>query len=727
MTLKYAQGFETILDDSDIRAQGWIQSPVLRRNTTVPSATTVPGRSLAMMGAAGTAGTAVIGQSGTSDAGFMNLGVTVNQAWTAGGFTFGIAGKFNSGNYAAIGIGAIGSNNGGVTFDGTLYWAIRYTGTYSVCTSPDLITWTATASQPPIALHSGTTITYMGSGVVAIVGCAFISGGTMSMFYTTNSGSSWTTISPDSGASNTLFGRAFQTGNATYPHGLILSSSNRGQFWVGTLGGTLSSIATGLTMGSTNQVATLRTFSGLLVQGVLNASSLCQIFSAQSSSSTLNTAAAWTISTSSANIGTPQDITYISASNLWVIATSTGIWTTPASGSTSAPTFASGTFTATQRYSTGAISSVWLVGSTLVALGALGAILTSTDGITWASVGTRIISATTGNSWNAALYDGTKYVVFSDSTNGVVATSTDLQTGYVPTYVAENAENAGSAYVGTGVWGATTVPTNGGTWTTAGSLAMFAASASGGNRTVTLGNFAFGNITTTPVAADNNTHYYEITATKDPANTNKFFVSWAVDNVQVFSSGATSYLLGSSASDTTSILVTNLSRTLQWTRFDDMYFTLNDGVANTTQGPLGPINIVALRPSSDAQAQWTKSGTAASNALTVRATALSSATGSVTTSVDGAKDLYATADTVPANYKVRAAYVEGYFARTSTTNPTVSVGIQSGSSETDSATTSIPSANYTYLSQIVERDPNGNVSWTPTSIQSAKIAITKVS
>jgi hypothetical protein len=727
MSLKYAQGFETILDDSDIRTQGWIQSPVLRRNTTVPSATTVPGRSLALMGTAGTAGTAVIGQSGTADPGFVNLGVTVNQAWTAGGFTFGIAGKFNSGALAVIGAGNSGTNNGAVTFDGTLYWAVRYTGTYSICTSPDLITWTATASQPPFALHANTTITYIGNGIVAVVGCAFISGGSMSIFYSSNAGASWTTITPDSGASNTLFGRAFPTGNATYPHGLILSSSNKGQLWIGTLGGTLSSIASGLTMGSNNQAATLRTFNGLLVQAVLNASSLCQIFSAPSSSSTLNTAAAWTISTSSANIGIPQDITYIASSNFWVIATSTGIWTTPASGSTSAPTFAAGTFTATQRYSAGGISSVWQIGSTLVALGALGAVLTSTDGLTWTSVGTRIISATSGNSWNAALYDGTRYIAFSDGTNGVVATSSDLQTGFFPTYVAENAESAGSAYVGTGVWAATTIPTNGGTWTTAGSLAMFAAAPSGGNRTVTLGNFAVGNIATASVASDNNTHYYEITATKDPANTNKFFVSWSIDNVQVFSSGSTSYLLGSSASDTTSVLVTNLSRTLQWTRFDDMYFTLNDGVANTLQGPLGAINIVALRPSTDTQAQWTKSGSAASNALTVRATALSSATGSVTTSVDGAKDLYATADTVPANYRVRAAYVEGYFARTSTTNPTVSVGIQSGSSEVDSATTSIPSTNYTYLSQIVERDPNGNVSWTPTSIQSAKIAITKVS
>ncbi|MGF3867676.1 hypothetical protein ACQX8V_14810, partial [Staphylococcus aureus] len=119
------------------------------------------------------------------------------------------------------------------------------------------------------------------------------------------------------------------------------------------------------------------------------------------------------------------------------MASTTGIYTIPNPGAVGTAGLLTGTLTPTLRSSAGgSISALMLVGSYMVAFGANGYIATSTDGITW----TAITPLQNNGAWQAALYDGSKYVVFSDNVNGIIATSPDLKTNFQATYATENAE-----------------------------------------------------------------------------------------------------------------------------------------------------------------------------------------------------------------------------------------------------------------------------------------------
>jgi hypothetical protein len=739
MTLKYMQGFETMRDDSDLRAQGWAPNPskaTTKNVALIPSVTALSGISLRPMGPfqSPTSSTANWGAAAANDFGYFNTGITVNQAWNAGGVTLGFGAKFNSGSTIYYGAGT-SSNPNQVCFDGTHYWAIQNNAGFSyVAYSTNLQTWTTCPSQPTLD-SSSTAIAYMGNGVICVIGTA-TSSLLITASYTSNMGSTWSSqqLVSDSGYPGTMTGTAIGSTNSTYPHvvvGVTTESSStaygNGGLFVGTLGGTMTQVAT-VTSENTYSTMKPRINGGLVSVGIYT-TSISTLYTATASNSSLNTAGAW--STASLT-GYATDIVYNPVSNIWVYTTTAGIYSFPNTGAVGTAVAPTGSPTCTQRYSTAGMCGIIWTGTQLVAIGQAGHIITSPDGITWTETGGHILPVGSTFNWQNWLYDNTQYVLFSDSSSGIIATTPDCVTNYVVQYAMESAEVStaitssvlGSGLISGGAPSATT-----GQWAlTAGSggpLFLQVGPASSGSRPIALDEYEVGSagfsgsVSTTPLY-----HYYELHYVK-ATGTNSFTCSLYIDGNLI---GTSTSVQISSTSDTTSLFIICFQRNGVFTAFDDIYVTLDDGVANTNQGPLGIVNIVARRPNTDVQDQWSAVGSAGSNSLSADQSALSSQSSNyVQTYVNGNKDIYSSTNTLPANYNVKAVSVEGYFAKGGTTNAAVNLGLESGSVEVDTSTVTLTSNTPTYVSNIVENDPNVSAAWTPTTVVASKIVINKVS
>lgn len=740
MTLKFMQGWETCRDDSDARVQGWLNAPVKAQMAFGPSLSGLAGTSMRPIGSYSTSSSTVApGGSGVTDYGYYNTGITVNQAWLAGGFAWGFGARFNSGVSASYGAGAFtnigytGNNTNSACFDGTRYWAIQLIGsTYTVVYTTDFITWTAAPVQP-VTLNAGTSISHVGSGVIVLIGST-TSSTALTIWYTSNQGLSWSSQNlGTANAAGTQVGNAIATGNATYPHAVYVgtnaTNTGSGALFVGTIGGTMTQVltTTGSTGGWANNAFRSKIVGGLICINTCQ-NGVSSYFIAPSSASNLNAAAAWTTITFGAGTPVLTDITYSAVSNMWIVSTTQGtgqgIATFANPGTPGTANQPTGVQTLTNRYSTVGMSSVWTVGSTVVAVGSYGHIITSADGgITWTESGGHILPVGTATiGWNGTFFDGTQYVLFSDNTTGVIATSPDLQTNFTVKYVREGTEysitNDTAAY--TGIAGAAAAPVSGGTWSNNANICYLNVStASGGARTVGL-SFANGNqLATASISTSSLYHYWEIVATAT-ATGNTFNISWYCDGA--LQGTVTNQLCATSTSDTTTLMILTFTRMATFTAYDDMYFNLIDGVG--LSGQLGPVNIVAARPSTDVQAQWVKNGSASSNSLSVNQPAYSSQSANYVSSGNaGDKDIYTSPNVIPSNYTVKAVAAEAVFTRTSTSAPTVNVGIQSSATESDSAAASLTSSNPTFVQGIFQKDPNGNVAWTNANAAAIKTVL----
>lgn len=728
MTLKYMQGFETMLDDSDLRAALWAPNPsksTTKNVVTVPSVTGLAGLSLRPMGLfqSPLTGTAALGSSGANDFGYFNTGVTVNQAWTAGGFTLGFGARFNSGVAASYAAGGT-ANSAQACYDGVRYWAVQLIGsTYNLAYSTNLQTWTVAPSQPT-AISALTTICSLGGGAVAV---ANVNGGNYTIYSSSNQGSSWTsTVLAASGVAGS-YGATIATGNSTYPHAALVTSANSGStnygIYVGTLGGTMVKAFTPAVGG--NSPSQPHLIGGLIVFAQGGTSSTT-IFMATASNSALNTSGAWSAGSWS-GITTCNDIAYNPVSNLWVIVGNGGIYTIPNTGAVGTATALTGTLTLTNRYSTVGMQNIVWTGTQLIATGLQGRILTSPDGITWTDTGSHILPTGVANTnWQCLINDGSKYILFSDSTTGLIVTTADLLTNFQCAYAQESPEVTqaiATTMIGTGVYPATSAPSlTTGTWgqPVASTSYMVIGPQSGGTRPVAINRNDTGAsiFTGTLRVAVGSYHYFELHYVKSSATVNTFTMSIYMDGVLIgTASAATAW---APTSDTTSLLVLAFQRNGVFTAFDDMYVTLDDAVANTLQGPIGIVNIVVQRPETDTQAQWVKNGSAGTNSLSVNQPALSSlSTNFVSSNNAGDKDIYGTTDNLPSGYTPKAVQVEAYYARTSTTSPVVNTGLISGGTEVDGAQVTIANATPTYVSQIVERNPNGGGAWTAATVNAA--------
>jgi hypothetical protein len=718
MTLKYMQGFETMRDDTDYLLQGWtrVSGP---RSSFVPSISAVAGTSMHTLGTF-TASAVAPGAAGATDPGYFNTGVTVNQAWLAGGFSFGAFAKVNGGVAAAYGSGsAINCNQ--ACFDGTKYWAIQYNaGAYNVATSPDLINWTVTTAQPT-ALGAASSIFALGGGIIGVYGSTAAST-SYTVYYTNNAGTSWSNYSLGTITSAVSDGVGISTGNSSFPHA-VYSFAATGSLYVGTVGVSMASVATS-SAASQNTVARPKITSGLITFIAANSSS-GTIFSATASNASLNTAGAWTTATFT-TVTSPTDLAYNPTSNTWVISSSLGIHSFPNAGAAGTPLAPSGALTLTPRYSTVGIQNVFWNGTQLVGIGLQGHIITSPDGVVWTEQGQHLIPVgTSGYDWRCSINDGTRYVLFSDATNGIVATTPDLVTNYQAQYVMESARASASNNYGIFGLYSGTAPSSTGLWTvTANSFGYNASVPSGGSMTVTMSATVTNYATFTVSTATTLSHYYEMVFTPVAGTANTFSVNVYVDGTLVQSYA--SVPMAASTSDTTSLLIISLDRRGAFTAYDDMYFNVQDGVG--LSGQLGPINIIARRPTTDVQDQWVKTGSAASNALSVNQPALSSqSTNYVTSANAGDKDIYTSNTTIPAGYVAKAVQLEAMVARTSSTVATVNIGLISGTTEVDSANVALGANTATYVAQVYQMDPNGNKAWTNAAVVAAEMVANHVS
>jgi hypothetical protein len=220
------------------------------------------------------------------------------------------------------------------------------------------------------------------------------------------------------------------------------------------------------------------------------------------------------------------------------------------------------------------------------------------------------------------------------------------------------------------------------------------------------------------------THYYELVYTKSTSAVNSFTFQLFVDNVLVY--GPTAAQPVAATTDTTSVLFAIIPTTQCVSQVDDVYLNFIDG--SGMSGVQGTLNIVAQRPTTDVQAQWVKSGSAASNSLSVATSALSSVPGNyVSSSNAGDKDIYSSSATVPTGYTVKGIQVDAMMTKTSTTNPVVNIGVSSGSTETDSTNVTLSTQNVAQLVSLpIDKDPNGNVAWTNASVQASKFVLNHV-
>lgn len=748
MSLKYMQGFETARDDSDLRLQGWSvspQAPTTKKVTFAPSVTNVPGTSLRPVGAfqSSDAFSATWGSVADQTWGYYNTGYTVQQAWNAGGITLGFGAKLNSnaGYYVSAGYGQ------GCGFDGTRYWGFRRTSATNISTSTDLINWTDTPAQ----ISDAVAMAYSATSHVPLV-TSNVNGTTTALNYTTNNGSSWTSVTlpvtPNSVASTPM--GPVDTGNSAFPH-VVPVVSNIGSGFQSILYALVGNATTGsftVTLnggGSTQAVQAVLT-SGRLLGGSSGVVSL--FFSgyglmAVAANSALNTAGAWSSFSVTAAAWTAPgpsgdyilDMAFLPAANRYIFATSRGLMFAANPGGTpGTPSPLSGTVTMTlaQSISVTPPTQLILVGSTMFAVTTSGAVYSTTDGVTWTLTGSPLTNLSDGGYINY-LYDGSKYVLFTTSSTGIIATTTDMVNNWqaINVYEAADATSTGlSGGVGSGlIVSQSGAPAANGTFTVfdtyGGFLHLFVTGASGGNRQWgildSVGNYT-PYLTGSLSATSNLYHYFEMRYVKNSASTNQFDVYMYIDGVQVGSKFTYQFTRNI---DTTGLFLIGFQRSGCFTAIDDIYVTLEDGTG--LSGNLGQINIVSQRPTTDVQAQWVPTGGTGTNASAVSQSALSSMSSkNVASSNSGDVDVYSSSDTIPAGYSARAQLVEAYFTKTSTTAPVVSVGLRSAAAETDSSQITVSGTTPKYVSVLSDIDPNGNEAWSTNSIKASQFVLNHI-
>jgi hypothetical protein len=734
MTLKYMQGYETSRQDSDLRLQGYVTTLGGAVGGFVPSTTGTNGYGLVQLSAAGSPQGNIPGQNATyPNVGGYAPGITINQGWNAGGFTLGFSARSNSGTQITI----APTNQLQLVFDGTYYWAIVYNGTsYLLAKSTNLNTWTIVSNQPA-ALSASAVVSFMGGGVIMVSPC---SGASPIAYFSSNGGLGWSSQTIGSGATGPFWIKGCATGNATYPHCIVVDNNGASTgvgIFIGTLGGTMTEV---VTMPSSGSLANFCQPRPRIVNGYLIAIAAGYVCAATATSSTLNTSAAWTGGSSGYGFSGLTDFAYNASSNLWVFTSASSsspyILTVPNTGSSGTPIPPTGSVTITSRYTTTTMNAIQVNSSAVMtAFGASGTILQSTNGTSWTSI-TNIGSSLACNYTNV-IYDGTNYVLTTGTVGGFVATTPDCSTNYQLVYVSDKTPSgtASAAFDGFTIWPVSSAPVNNTAWPQTNSFVvpvLSISAVSSGVITyylnyVTYASGANTNIYTGTVSAtQSSTHYYEMKFVADTSNGNKFFIKLYVDG-QLVTTSSSSYLMANTSTDSTTVMVISpIPRGQQVSQVDDMYLTLDNGSGLT--GPLGPINIIARHATTDVQDQWSKTGTASSNSASVTESAYSSSSPNyISVSTDGSKDIYSSSTSLPNGYQILANEVEGYF-KASAGTPTVSVGILSNATETDSAQVTVSSTTTpSFVSVIAEKDPNGNVAWTNTSVVASKITVNKIS
>lgn len=712
MTLIFSEGFETVKDDSDLRLRGWITAThgyVAGIASVTPDSGTLQGTALALMSRTNPYTIAATQPGGsTIDFGWKPLAKTVNQLWTAGGFVFGARVKFNQNN---VGPSYSTTNSHQVATDGTRVFAIQTIGSaVALAYTTNGSTWTTIPT--PVVVTGATSVFQVGGSTIG-----FAVPGTATFYTSSNLGGTWTTttLSAATPASLTIVGCQATT-NVTDAFVVFASSSatanDTALYASAALGGTMAILQT---LGNTALPATLlgQQVGYLLfaTQRAAAGSPNTYVFTNQVSALS---ATSYVASEVTATNGDTYGFNYFAAGNVWVAATSIGLWSAPNPGSPTTP-LAPATLTWTQRSAT-AVHCLATNGTIMVAGGTTAGtgILSSTDGINWTQVpGTTIGADPVINIvWTGSLFLATT------STAGWTLTSIDGLHWNVTTF-SEFPEGTGanSAFSKLGLFSGTAVTAT--SFTENATIGLWP-TLSGTTRSInfdgTSGSVLAGTVVN---SANAGYHYLEIVAV--PTSTgNTYNLSLYIDSV-LTGTGA-NWLLGASTTDTTSTAIVNLPRAGGITIVDDMYLCTMDGLGVCTR--LGACSIINLPPTADVQAQWTKT-TGASNASQINSPSLYNNTkAGLKSNAAGTKDEYSTDGGITSAYTVAAVIAEGTYTPTNG-SPVVTVGVLSGSTESDSAPTGLAATGSTLVQKTQETDPSTGAAWTVAGANAAKVTSTQ--
>jgi hypothetical protein len=779
MSLVMMEGFEATVDQSDLTSQkGWLTSQAtnLSGNTSVgiPSRTGIAGTGLMLRGPYSSSAALPMASASAPDFGMNALNETVYAAWQSGGFSVGINATFNKVKQVEIG----GYYPNQLVFDGNWYWAVgtvNGSGTPGIFYSTDLQNWTQLQTNPT-GLAFTSWIQVIGSGATAAIltgDIVYDSDGApynrqTGIYYSTNLGVTWTAMAGGGGQQQWFGGCA--TGNSATPFLFLASYANAYNYayvWGYTSGNSTTTIGgtgrnlSGSVITSSNYYSGIgiarkkQNFVCIWMQSVSAASwSQPPGTTAQLPNNALATdwviwnAAAGAFSTANATYcaAIPNfqfDICYCSSLNLWVSVGGGGIYTAPDSASASAP--AGPTAAWANPVPATNIWSVDTNGSIIVAVGQdplnanLGAIWVTTNGVTWTKTNRFIGSssqAVTG--FTSVFWDGSRFVMTGHAGSNLIAVSTDgtaWTVVYHPDYTEQTVSNAASLLgVYAGIGGSSYTP-----WSTASSQyvgvgVLPAAQTGTGNATARVVTPYLIEGNGTPVAqtptisvptSGGYSHFYEFIFTSVPGSANQFTVQYAIDAgiIGSLNGGAPIQLAGSGDTGQAQLFV-NLPRNGQFTVVDDAYVTNNTSDAAGAQGQLGVINIINDPFLADSQDQFSTSNSAVSHAALMNVP-FSNSEGYIYSTTQGQTDIYTTNPTIPANYRVQAVMVEGYFQKYSGAGANGAVGVKSGSATATGSQGAGTGFGTGYSQLIQTTDPSSGAAWTAAGLQAMKVTVTK--
>jgi hypothetical protein len=763
MTCLFTEGFESVMDDTDLIARGWLRPTTTvysgAGTLTLPARTGQAGRGLYLRGPYSATLSLPCAATTTSDFGLYNTQQTIYSLWQSGGFAVGMSGTFNR----AGTVNQIAPYDSlQIVYDGAqYYWAICYSGTtLTVAYSPDLVNWTLT-SATPASINANSTIQVVGSGTSAtIIVSTKGENNTFTTLYSTNMGGTWTAVAIPSGSSSVR--GFFYTGSATAPYIMIGYVSNVGYrvYYYTSISGTGTEVASFALAGTTTYygAAFCKNLNGTIITAasytntstaysypVQNANAVTYFGQCSATADPTN-AANWSSLPSIAY--QINDLTWFN--NRWIAVGVGGIWWNGAA-SNNTWTYGTGLTLATNF-------TVWSVacsGSLAIAVGqdptnlTMGAIWTSPDGVNWTKVNRFILSSVAetgyqGNNFSNVIWDGTRFIITGGLNNNVIATSPD-GFAWTPVYYPDYAESVqgNTSCAGLGIFSGTQAATGIFTgWSTSSSyyvgitssvMEVTAASpasyrtvygvilsgSSAGTNVLSI-NIPLPTIASGNAPASQYTHYYEYIATATSTQ-NQFTVQWAVDGVI---QGTLGTLQLATTTDTgTAQLFVNLPRNGNIVMVDDIYLTNMNGSGDS--GQQGVVSVFPCTLTGDVQDQFTPTNTSLTHAAQVSG-ALSMAENSISSYTTGQKDIYSMSATIPAHFTVKAVRVEAMYSKSGMIPGKGTVGIINGGTEMDSSAVA-PSVlgGTAFASLVLDKDPNTGAVWTNAGFATAELAVTK--
>jgi hypothetical protein len=748
MTLLYASGFENVRDDTDFRAQGWFVPTAAAPRGWVAGIGVSSAQVAAGSGQLGTGALAMLATPNTTGVytnsatapggavinyGWRPLGLTWQQLWTAGGAAVGHLMKFNQASVSArgnfFGQGTYTFSLQSVT-DGTRFFCLANNGgVFTFQYTTDGVNWTTLPNPPGVTFNAQSVIFWMGSGTLAVAQAL-----SPNFYTTTNLGTTWTTSTIPASTPTSFYARSGQiiVGNGTatviiFAATSVSSGADAG-VWIGNLGGTFTKFENFATNAySPNGV---EVYGTLLVHNELRISPITGTYCVFYPT---NLSATSTTSQISGTIGTVYRAVYSATLNKWVAMTSLGsggLYTGANTGTISQPIMPANLAWTLASGLTGTGYALAFDGnSTFVASTSTG-IYWSTDAVTWTKAVTSISSYDTAvaqleyvnGTWfattNASPFGGTGTTNTAGSGSTLVSPDGKLWTLASFPEALETTANAQA----TGFFSASAINTTTGTYTnpaTAGSaIAMLPGAIASGSRNI--GNFTYATAVTLGSVVNNVNGGWRFMGWElTPTTTNLQF------SCQVFIDGSP---LGAAFLVTvptgTNQVIFQLPLGGQWTQMDDLIIILKDGTYPNTN--IGIAAITSNLPATDTQAQWTKSGSAVSNSLTLASPSpYLSPSNFLTSTTAGTKDVYGMANSIPTAQKIKAVFAEVNLTATATA--TVSLGVVSGSAETDAAAQTIATGAAQTIQAVFPTDPNTGQPWTNAAALAAKLALIQVS